>query len=72
MRLRARPTVVVVVAPGRQRRHLLESTDLTVDRIATEAGLGTGASLRRHLTAVIGVSPTACRHTFRTASRSPA
>ncbi|WP_373305929.1 hypothetical protein [Streptomyces chryseus] len=43
-----------------------------MDRIATEAGLGTGASLRRHLTAVIGVSPTASRHTFRTASRSPA
>ncbi|MGW7198179.1 GlxA family transcriptional regulator [Streptomyces chryseus] len=53
-------------------RHLLESTDLTVDRVATESGLGTGASLRRHLTAVIGVSPTAYRHTFRTASRSPA
>ncbi|PZG00773.1 GlxA family transcriptional regulator [Micromonospora deserti] len=46
-------------------RHLLETTDLTVDRVAAEAGFGTGASLRQHLTATIGVSPTAYRHTFR-------
>ncbi|WP_432933303.1 helix-turn-helix domain-containing protein [Microbispora sp. CA-135349] len=46
-------------------RHLLESTDLPVDRIAAEAGFGTGASLRQHLTAALGVSPTAYRQTFR-------
>ncbi|TVL92497.1 GlxA family transcriptional regulator [Streptomyces sp. SAJ15] len=64
----------VGVAPGqwltRQRveraRRLLETTDLPVDRVAAEAGFGTGASLRQHLTATIGVSPTAYRHTFRT------
>jgi transcriptional regulator GlxA family with amidase domain len=46
-------------------RRLLETTDLTVDRIAAEAGFGTSASLRQHLTAALGVSPTAYRQTFR-------
>lgn len=47
-------------------RHLLETTDLTVDRVASEAGFGTGASLRQHLASTIGVSPTTYRRTFRT------
>lgn len=46
-------------------RHLLESTDLTVDDVARRAGLGTGASLRQHLRAAVGVSPLAYRRTFR-------
>ncbi|CAL9660683.1 helix-turn-helix domain-containing protein [Streptomyces sp. Tu 3180] len=46
-------------------RRLLETTDLTVDVIATRAGFGTGASLRQRLAAAIGVSPTAYRQTFR-------
>lgn len=49
----------------RQALHLLETTDLTVDRVAAEAGLGTGASLRQHLRAALGVSPLAYRRTFR-------
>ena len=54
---------------GRQRvehaRLLLETTDLPVDRVAEEAGFGTATSLRQNLTATIGVSPMAYRHTFR-------
>lgn len=46
-------------------RHLLETTDLPVDVVATAAGLGTAASLRQHLRASIGVSPLAYRRTFR-------
>ncbi|WP_328619208.1 GlxA family transcriptional regulator [Streptomyces sp. NBC_00354] len=46
-------------------RRLLEVTDLPVDRIADEAGLGTGASLRRHMAQAIGVAPLAYRQTFR-------
>ncbi|KNE80093.1 MULTISPECIES: GlxA family transcriptional regulator [Streptomyces] len=46
-------------------RELLEETDLPVDRIAAEAGFGTGASLRQHLRAALGVSPSAYRATFR-------
>ncbi|MEV0688427.1 helix-turn-helix domain-containing protein [Nocardia sp. NPDC050378] len=46
-------------------RHLLEVTDLPIDRVATDSGLGTAASLRQHLATTIGVSPTTYRHTFR-------
>ncbi|WP_372460040.1 GlxA family transcriptional regulator, partial [Streptomyces anatolicus] len=38
-------------------RELLESTDHTIDRVATESGFGTGASLRQHFAAGVGVSP---------------
>ncbi|MFD9910970.1 GlxA family transcriptional regulator [Streptomyces sp. NPDC059063] len=63
----------VGVSPGqwltRQRveraRHLLESSDLSVDQIAREAGFGTAQSMRAHLQAVLGVTPTAYRRTFR-------
>lgn len=48
-------------------RHLLETTDLPVDRVAQEAGFGTTASLRQHLHTSIGVSPLAYRRTFRSA-----
>ncbi|MGX1273807.1 GlxA family transcriptional regulator [Streptomyces phaeoluteigriseus] len=65
----------VGLSPGRwliqQRvahaRHLLESTDLTVDQVAGRVGFATGASLRQHLHAAIGVSPQAYRKTFQTA-----
>ena len=49
-------------------RQLLESTDLSVDRIAHQAGFGTGASMRQHLQSALGVSPTAYRRTFHGAS----
>ncbi|GAA0587994.1 helix-turn-helix domain-containing protein [Kribbella sandramycini] len=45
--------------------HLLETTDLSVDRVAEAAGLGTAASLRHHLRSELGVSPLAYRKTFR-------
>ncbi|MFC5148374.1 GlxA family transcriptional regulator [Streptomyces aureoversilis] len=54
----------------RHARRLLETTDLTVDRVAAEAGFGTAASLRQHLTAETGVSPTAYRRTFRAGASS--
>jgi len=52
-------------------RHLLETSDLPVDRIAAEVGFATGASLRQHLHAAIGVSPQAYRNTFRGRSGVP-
>ncbi len=63
----------VGMSPGRwliqqrlfRARHLLESTDLTIDRIAGEVGFATGTSLRQHLNDAIGVSPNAYRRTFR-------
>ncbi|MFF1318367.1 MULTISPECIES: GlxA family transcriptional regulator [Streptomyces] len=66
----------VGLSPGRwliqqrvgRARHLLESSDLPVDRIAIEVGFATGASLRQHLHAAIGVSPQAYRRTFQAAA----
>ncbi|WP_406412183.1 GlxA family transcriptional regulator [Streptomyces sp. NBC_01614] len=66
----------VGMSPGRwliqqrvvRARHLLESSDLSVDRIAGQVGFATGASLRQHLHAAIGVSPQAYRRTFQTAA----
>jgi transcriptional regulator GlxA family with amidase domain len=52
-----------------QARQLLETTELSVDRIAARSGFGTGASMRQHFQAVLGVSPTAYRRTFQTTAR---
>ncbi len=48
----------------RRAEELLESTDLPVDRVASQAGLGAGDTLRHHFTARRGVSPAAYRRTF--------
>ncbi|MEU0967022.1 helix-turn-helix domain-containing protein [Streptomyces sp. NPDC005917] len=66
------------VSPGRwliqqrvhRARHLLETSDLAIDRIAAQVGFATGTSLRQHLHAAIGVSPQAYRNTFRTMASS--
>ncbi|MGC9439044.1 GlxA family transcriptional regulator [Streptomyces sp. WG5] len=63
----------VGVSPGQwltgqrveRARHLLESTALSVDRVARDAGFGTAQSMRQHLQATLGVTPTAYRRTFR-------
>ncbi|MFI7318828.1 GlxA family transcriptional regulator [Streptomyces venezuelae] len=65
----------VGVSPGQwltqqrveRARHLLESTDLSVDQVAADAGFGTAQSMRQHLQAALGVTPTAYRRTFRAA-----
>ncbi|MGW8886695.1 GlxA family transcriptional regulator [Streptomyces sp. NPDC055749] len=71
----------VGVSPGQwlalqrteRARHLLESTDLSIDQVARDAGFGTATSLRQHLQAALGVPPTVYRRTFRaTAGERPA
>ncbi|WP_107409428.1 GlxA family transcriptional regulator [Mangrovactinospora gilvigrisea] len=48
-------------------RELLERRDgLTVEQVAREAGFGTGASLRKHMSASLRVSPAQYRRTFGT------
>jgi transcriptional regulator GlxA family with amidase domain len=49
----------------RHAQHLLETTDLPVDRVADAAGLGSAASLRQHMRVELGVAPLAYRKTFR-------
>nr|WP_018547292.1 helix-turn-helix domain-containing protein [Streptomyces sp. LaPpAH-108] len=72
-------TEEVGTSPGRwliqrrldRARHLLETTDLPVDDIATQVGFATGTSLREHLHATIGVTPVAYRRTFRGTTVTP-
>lgn len=46
-------------------RELLESTDLSVERIADLAGLGSAANLRKYVSRELGTTPRAYRSTFR-------
>ncbi|WP_405615333.1 GlxA family transcriptional regulator [Streptomyces sp. NBC_00076] len=69
----------VGVSPGQwltqqrveRARHLLESTDLSVDLVARDAGFGTAQSMRQHLQTALGVTPTAYRRTFRAGVDGP-
>ncbi|MGI5201510.1 GlxA family transcriptional regulator [Spirillospora sp. CA-108201] len=59
------PQVWLAAQRVQAARRLLEESDLPVERVAERAGFGTAASLRQHLHAAIGVSPSAYRATFR-------
>ncbi|MFK0198013.1 GlxA family transcriptional regulator [Streptomyces lavendulae] len=52
-------------------RRLLERTELPMEEVARETGFGTAQSLRKHVQAALGVSPTAYRRTFRAAEAAP-
>ncbi|XQE81437.1 GlxA family transcriptional regulator [Streptomyces microflavus] len=52
-------------------RHLLETSDLSIDQVARDAGFGTATSLRQHLQAALGVPPTVYRRTFRASAATP-
>ncbi|MBR7671979.1 GlxA family transcriptional regulator [Streptomyces daliensis] len=52
-------------------RQLLEETGLPVDAVAPRVGFGTGASLRQHFQAALGVTPSAYRATFRAPDLDP-
>ncbi|MFB7825750.1 GlxA family transcriptional regulator [Streptomyces hydrogenans] len=45
-------------------RELLERSDLGVEQIAAETGLGTGANLRMHFQRILGTTPSDYRRTF--------
>ncbi|MBF8188513.1 helix-turn-helix domain-containing protein [Nonomuraea sp. K274] len=45
-------------------RELLETTELPMDQVAEKSGLGSADSLRKHLAARIGLTPTAYRASF--------
>ncbi|MFH9011014.1 helix-turn-helix domain-containing protein [Streptomyces sp. NPDC017943] len=49
----------------RRAQELLETTDRTVDAVATATGMGTATTLRRHFHRTVGVPPDAYRRTFR-------
>ncbi|EXG81885.1 transcriptional regulator containing an amidase domain and an AraC-type DNA-binding HTH domain [Cryptosporangium arvum DSM 44712] len=45
-------------------RELLERSELSVERIAADVGLGTGTNLRLHFQRILGTTPTEYRRTF--------
>ncbi|MGI8329592.1 GlxA family transcriptional regulator [Actinomadura scrupuli] len=49
----------------RLAQELLETTDISIEDIARQAGFGTAATLRHHFGRVISVSPQTYRHVFR-------
>jgi transcriptional regulator GlxA family with amidase domain len=53
-----------------ESRRMLESTDLPVEAIAVQCGLGTAANLRLHLARDVAVTPTAYRIAFRGAGEA--
>ncbi|MFB6550849.1 helix-turn-helix domain-containing protein [Streptomyces sp. NPDC056405] len=53
----------------RHAQELLETTDDTIDAIATATGMGTATTLRRHFHRTVGVPPDTYRRTFRSQTR---
>ncbi|NJP46468.1 GlxA family transcriptional regulator [Actinacidiphila epipremni] len=45
-------------------RELLERSDRTIEQIANDVGLGTGANLRLHFRGILGTTPSEYRRTF--------
>ena len=61
------PALWVSRARVRRAQRLLETTDLSVERIATGAGFGSSAVLRERFAQVVGTSPQAYRRSFTVA-----
>ncbi|GAA2779828.1 helix-turn-helix domain-containing protein [Kitasatospora paracochleata] len=55
----------------RPAQELLETTNATVDTIATATGMGTATTLRRHFHRSVGVPPDTYRRTFRPSEPVP-
>ncbi|MET3983724.1 helix-turn-helix domain-containing protein [Streptomyces sp. PvR034] len=55
----------IVMQRVERARQLLERTELPMEEVARQAGFGHAQSLRKHVQAALGVSPTAYRRTFR-------
>ncbi|MGW7102279.1 GlxA family transcriptional regulator [Streptomyces sp. NPDC054838] len=60
----------IVAQRVERARRLLELTELPMEQVARETGFGTAQSLRKHVQAALGVSPTAYRRTFRAVGNS--
>jgi transcriptional regulator GlxA family with amidase domain len=60
----ATPAAWVAEARVRRAQLLLETTTLSVERVATEVGFHSAAVLREHFGSMVGTSPLAYRRTF--------
>jgi len=59
------PARWVGMARVRRALELLETSSYSVERIATEVGYGSAATLREHVRRQVGISPLEYRRTFR-------
>jgi transcriptional regulator GlxA family with amidase domain len=66
------PLEWVLRARVRRAQALLESTDRTIEEIATHAGFESAATLRLHFRRLVGVSPTQYRRALGTVARGEA
>jgi transcriptional regulator GlxA family with amidase domain len=65
----APPAEWIAGARVRRAQRMLETTDLAVERVATEAGFGSAAVMRQHFGEIVGTTPLAYRRAFCRASR---
>ena len=61
------PAQWVIMARVRKAQRLLETTDLSIERIASEVGMRSPSVLREHFSDLLGTSPQAYRRSFRAA-----
>jgi transcriptional regulator GlxA family with amidase domain len=66
----ATPAAWLAQARVRRAQRLLETTDLAVEQVATEAGFGSAAVMREHFGTVVGTSPLSYRRAFSSVGRS--
>lgn len=62
------PAKWVTRARVRRAQRLLETTELSVEDVATDVGFGSATLLREHFGKIVGTSPLAYRRSFRAAS----
>lgn len=63
------PLQWVLAQRVRRTQQLLETTALSIEQVATEAGFGSAAAFRDRFTKLVGVSPQTYRRTFGAATR---
>ena len=68
----AAPAAWVRAQRVREAQRLLESTDLTVEQVASVCGFGSAVTMRQAFTRILSTTPSAYRRRFRTDSPDPA
>jgi transcriptional regulator GlxA family with amidase domain len=66
----ATPAAWIALARVRRARRLLETTDLSIEQVAAEAGFGSPAVMREHFGDVVGTSPLTYRRAFSRVNRT--
>ena len=63
------PAAWISHARVRRAQHLLETTDLAIERLAAECGFGSASVLREHFGRIVGTTPLAYRRAFSPRAR---